>query len=343
MHRVRAVLLTGFVEVADSVGLDGTRMLREAGFTPESLADPENRLPASSVIRLLERSAEISGCESFGLLMAERRSFAALGPVSLLLERLPNLREVVRTCITYRAHFNDVTMISLDETDGTSTVRLDLIPGFWSVQASDLFVGFAHRVLDGASRGRWRPSAIHVIRKAPRDLSPWRRMFPVRTEFESDFNGLSCASASLLEPNPLADAAMARNALRLLRMVPVDAAPHPVSDGVRRSIGQLLPSGRATLDQVAAHLGMSARSMQRRLVEEGETFGELLNQVRKELAVGYLGSSDHPVTTVAALLGYGSPSSFTRWFTASFGITPQAWRANRTIEREAGPPPIWRR
>lgn len=342
MHRVRAVMLTGYVEVAESVGLDGQLMLRQAGFTPESLADPENRLPADAAIRLLERSAEISGCESFGLLMAEKRSFAKLGPVSLLLERLPNLREVVTTCIAYRPHFNDVTEISLEEADGTSIIHLDSVPGYWSVQGTDLFVGFAHRVLDGASHGRWRPSGVHVMRKAPKDLSVWRRFFPVKTEFESDFNGLSCPSSSLLEPNPLADETMARNALRLLRMVPIETVPHDVSESVRRSIWKLLPNGRATLDQVAAQLGMSPRSLQRRLDEENETFGDLLSEVRRELATRYLGSSDQPMTTIAARLGYGSPSSFTRWFVAAFGVTPQAWRASRALE-QPGPPPVRRR
>lgn len=327
MHQVRAVMLTQYAEVAGSVGLDGPRMLREAGLAPESLADPENRIPAEPAIRLLERSAELSGCESFGLLMAERRNFASVGPVGLLLERLPNLREVVRTCIAYRDHFNDVTALSLDEVDGVGLIRLDLLPGFWSMQAIDLFAGLAFRTLHGASHGHWRPSAIHVMRKAPRDLSVWRRMFPVKTQFESDFNGLSCSITSLLEPNPLADDAMARNARRLLRLVPLDLGPRPVSERVLRSLGMLLPSGKTTLPQMAANLGMSARSLQRRLEEEGNTFGELLSQVRRELAAGYLDSSDQPVTTVAALLGYGSPSSFTRWFATTFGTTPQAWRA----------------
>ena len=50
--------------------------------------------------------------------------------------------------------------------------------------------------------------------------------------------------------------------------------------------------------------------------------------MRRELATAYLASSTHPITTVAELLGYSSPSSFTRWFAGSFGIPPQLWRAD---------------
>lgn len=343
MHQFRAVILTGYLEVAHAVGLDGPRMLREAGFGPEALADPENRLPAAAVIRLIEQSAEKSGCESFGLLLAEKRTSSNLGPVSLLLEHLPNLRELLRAAVAYRRHINDVMSLALEDGDDTCVIRLDFEPGFWSVQMNDLYVGVAYRMLNGFSGGRWQPSLVHVVRKAPDDLAAWRRVVPVKVEFESSFTGFSCAAASLLIPNPLADDVMARNARELLRLVPLESGPRTISDRVRRSIGLLLPSGRTTLAHVAAHLGMSPRSLQRRLEDEGHHYGELLSEVRQELAAAYLGSSAQPVTTVAGLLGYGSPSSFTRWFTGTFGTTPQAWRAHRATREPAGTPPVWRR
>ena len=182
---------------------------------------------------------------------------------------------------------------------------------------------------------------MHVVHKAPRDLSVWRRVFPAPIEFENSFNGFSCSSETMLIPTPLADPTMARHARYLLNLMPLASAPENLGDRVRRTISQLLPSGRATVDQVAAQLGMSARSLQRRLDEEGLQFAELLNGVRQELATAYLAGSTRPVTSVAALLGYSSPSSFTRWFAGSFGMSPQVWRATK---REApGPPPVWRR
>jgi AraC-like DNA-binding protein len=125
---------------------------------------------------------------------------------------------------------------------------------------------------------------------------------------------------------------MALHAQRLLGLVPVEDGPKPASERVRRAIAALLPAGRATLEQVAAQVAMSPRSLQRQLGGEGYRFGELLAEVRKELAEAYLTSSDQPVTSVAGLLGYASPSAFTRWFAGAFGTSPQAWRS-------AGKPP----
>jgi AraC-like DNA-binding protein len=341
VQQMRAVVLSGYVDVASSVGLDGARLLRQAGISLETLEDPENRLPATAVIRLLERSAEESACEYFGLLMAERRTFASLGPVSLLLERLPNLRAVVRAAIVFQRHLNDVVSITLEEEDGTSLIKLDLSSEFWGTQTIDLMLAIAYSVLVGATGGRWKPACVHTMRKRPRDPALWRRIFPVPIEFEDNCNGFSAATASLLIPLPLADETMERNAHNLLRLLPLASGPEVIGDKVRRTISLLLPSGRATVDQVAAQLGLSSRSLQRRLDDEGLQFGELLSGVRQELATAYLANSARPVTSVAALLGYSSPSSFTRWFAGSFGMAPQAWRANH--RDRAGPPEMWRR
>jgi len=343
MQQMRAVVLSGYIEVATAVGLDGPRMLRQAGISLETLEDPENRIPASAVVKLLDRAAEDSGCESFGLLMAERRTFASLGPVSLLLERLPNLRSVVRAGIVFQRHLNDVVSVALEDDDETCLIKLDLSPEYWGAQMLDLLVGIAYQVISGASGGRWRPACVHTMRKPPGDLAVWRRLFPVPVEFEDNFTGFSNSSASMAIPNPLADEGMARNAHQLLRLLPLNAGPEPIGDRVRRTISLLLPSGRATVDQVAAQLGLSSRSLQRRLDEEGLQFGELLSGVRQELATAYLANSARPVTSVAALLGYSSPSSFTRWFAGSFGMAPQAWRANLRGRDRPGPPPAWRR
>lgn len=327
VHWMRAATLANYIEVATSVGLDGPRMLREAGIPLEWLATPERRVPASAIIGLLDRSAELSECEAFALLLAERRTFASLGPLSLLLERLANVREVIQATIDFSRHLNDVVTISLEDDGDACLLRVDLEPGFWSVQAFDYVVAIAYRILVTTSGGRWQPDCVHLIRRPPADQAPWRRFYAVPIEFGATFNGLSSTRAAMRVRNPKADEVMARHARELLHLVPIDSREDAVNARVRRAITVLLPSGRATIEQVAAQLGMSTRSLQRRLDGEGHQFGELLNRVRRELAAAYLAGSAQPVTTIAALLGYASPSSFTRWFAGTFGNSPQVWRA----------------
>ena len=57
------------------------------------------------------------------------------------------------------------------------------------------------------------------------------------------------------------------------------------------------------------------------------SFGSLLNDVRRDLALRYLSGSTHSVSSIAQMTGYAAPSSFTRWFCIEFGTAPAAWRA----------------
>ena len=82
---------------------------------------------------------------------------------------------------------------------------------------------------------------------------------------------------------------------------------------------------------------MPVRTLQRRLDAEGESFSGLLNEVRRDLSVRYLSSSNQSITAVAYLTGYSALGSFTRWFAGTFGASPQAWRAENAGRGDTGP------
>jgi AraC-like DNA-binding protein len=337
MHELRAVTLSGYLYVADSVGLDGYAMLREAGISPSDLENPDNRISAVAAVELLERSAERSGCDNFGLLMAEHRTFASLGPIALLLDRLPSVRAVIEALISYRRHMNDIVAVHLTEEGDTALIDIGFTPEYTKVQITDLAIVLGYRVLAGASHGAWLPQSIHLKRRTPAEMAPWRRVFAVPIMFENLFNGFACSSASLDVPNPEAEPMMARHAERLLQLVPLPVEDSPLSDRVRRAIAQLLPNGQARLETVAARLGTGGRALQRSLEQEGTNFAGLLSDVRRDLAQVYLAGTQS-VTTIAEQLGYASPSAFTRWFAGEFGSSPQAWRNERRLASDIASP-----
>ena len=127
--------------------------------------------------------------------------------------------------------------------------------------------------------------------------------------------------------NPLADEIRARHASRLLDLIQLGPEDAPVGDQARRVISLLLPTGRATLDHVARNLGLSPASLRRRLERENRLYAALLNEVRRDLALRYLATSGHSITMISDLIGYTSISSFTRWFTGEFGMSPVSWRS----------------
>ena len=99
---------------------------------------------------------------------------------------------------------------------------------------------------------------------------------------------------------------------------------------VRATLVELLPAGAGTTQGVARHLGISTRTLQRRLGDEGVTFQQVLADVREGLARHYLTQSSLSLTEIAFLLGYDDPNSFHRAFNRWTGHTPLGVRATAT-------------
>ncbi len=107
-------------------------------------------------------------------------------------------------------------------------------------------------------------------------------------------------------------------------------AEMPTMERTRSVLLECLPSGEVELGQAARRLGMSGRTLQRRLANEGVTFRQLVQSTRERLALHYLTTTAIPYTEVAFLLGFDEPSSFFRAFRTWTGKTPEATRRSAT-------------
>jgi AraC-like DNA-binding protein len=96
---------------------------------------------------------------------------------------------------------------------------------------------------------------------------------------------------------------------------------------VKWVLKRLLSGSRPDLLMVAKELGMSDRTLQRRITDEGSTFRQLLNETRHELVRQYLIDPAVEITEAAFLVGYEDPNSFYRAFRSWEGTTPAEWRA----------------
>ena len=336
LARARAVTLTNYREVARHVGLDPYAMLDQAGLHPTALEDPENWLPASRILALLEASAAQSKRPDFSVLLGESRTFASLGPVSLLLKHESTLRDIISASIEYRRLIIEMLNTHLREDGRTAMLEWNLVPGLQSPQGIKLVTTVAYRILvDGGGVG-WQPECIHFRDSAPGHIESFRRVFRCALEFDSDFDGMSFSSSCLDMPNQFADPALTAHARRLLNLMPGVRRADTISERARSTLPLLISEGKADVGEVAKILDVPVRTLQRRLIHEGQSFSGLLNQTRRELAVRYLGNSNRPITAVAQLTGYSALSSFTRWFNSEFGMSPVKWRKMKPSIADSG-------
>jgi AraC-like DNA-binding protein len=334
VSQVRAAVLTHFDEVASFVGIDPAELLRAAGLDESPLENPERMLPFPAVAHMLEEAARLSGGGQFGLLMAEGRTLGSIGPVSLLLKHEARLGDVIEAMVRHQHLAGDALHVEAANIGDTVIVRIAVSGSQPAVQLTELTLALFCRCIAAILDRRWSPESISFIHSAPADLRIHRRIFSCPIDFDGDFSGFVCTRDALQEQNPAADEELAAHAERLLALIMPPPEMRSAKQRVMRSLRLLLPEGRGTLDHAARSIGVTPRSLQRLLRLEGATFGSVLNEVRRDLAQNHLSALRH-VTMVAHMTGYQNAGSFTRWFTAQFGMSPIEWRGQAIEARRA--------
>ena len=329
MELVRAASLKGYFGVAQELKLDTVPLLRRAGLSPSMIANPEQLLPARSVIRLLEDSAEAADCLTFGLRMAERRELADLGIVSLLIAHQPTLGDALSVLGEYRNRINSTLALRVEKFGDMALLRemFALDPPTFSRQADDLAIAVLEGICSSVLGAGWRPISISYRYEPPpsSERHIYQRLFPCPVEFGSEFDGILIRSADLDRVNPRSEPALALHARKLVEAM-VDPGVRSMIDEVEEAILLLMASGRASIGAVADSLGLNARTLQRRLAAEDTRFGDMLDRIRMREVSRLFANRRLRLTDVAHLLGYSSLGAFSRWYGERFNETPSAGR-----------------
>ena len=331
--RFRSGVLACYTEVARFLQLDAYSILRQANIDPRWVDDPTGWLPAKSVAKVLDVSATLSGRDDFGIIVADCQSVRALGPFSLLVQHEPTVRGIITSSIEFRRTISDTIIINFEETGDAALLAFDFVTERTSPQLANLVVAIACNVLSEATVGRWRPRAVHFRHGAPSHQRTFSEFFGCPISFQDEFDGWSCEVADLEITTVGANDELAAYARHLLYLTPEMSGTAAFRSDVYGAMYLLMKHGAVTLERTAAHLGMSPRSLQRRLDQEGQSFTNLLNDLRRNVAQRTLAHSSKPISEIAYSLGFSSQGSFARWFARYFGCSPSVWRSQRLKER----------
>ncbi|GAB5483220.1 MAG: AraC family transcriptional regulator [Parasphingorhabdus sp.] len=166
------------------------------------------------------------------------------------------------------------------------------------------------------------------FKHSPRgDPSVYDAHFGCPVHFESGRDALLVSEESLGAPNKLGDETIAKFfdhhlEQELARLGDVNS----LEKRVRLAVAQLLSEGVPTLSLIASKLGMSARTLQRRLSDRGQSFQKLVDLARQELAQQLLRDTEYSLAEIAFLTGFSEQSGFTRAFKRWAGQTPRSYR-----------------
>ena len=317
---IRAAFLTGYVELARSVGLDPLRMLDAAGIPRAALTDPDLRFPTSAARDLLEASARVA--EDFGLRLIDQRTPSIMGPVALIAREQPNVRGVIDAVARHTALHTEATALHVEEAGDVVIIHVRTrfpTPGP-TRQAVESGMGQVMRILRMYLGAQWRPVSAAFVHGPPKSMATHHRVFGPGVAFNQDFDGIVCTREDLDRPNLAADPEMARQIERYIEGL-AGAAQAPLPERVRETIRSLLPTGRATIEVVGLQMGVDPRTLQRQLAAQGTSFIDLLQDVRMAQSGHYLEESDRPLAEVSELLGFSALSAFSRWHRAHYGCS----------------------
>ena len=193
-------------------------------------------------------------------------------------------------------------------------------------QVCDFSLGVAHAYARDAIPG-WRLLEVLLPYPPPEEIDGYARFFGRSPRFGGGALALCFPSELLGRPLRRVDAKLAS---LLEQVVAGSLAKLPQAPGfaarVRHELSRALQDGQATLAQIATRMGITPRTLQRRLADEATTFQIMLDDCRRDLALPLLAGAELTLQEVAFALGFSEPSAFHRAFRPWTGTTPGEYR-----------------
>jgi len=170
------------------------------------------------------------------------------------------------------------------------------------------------------------PVEVTFRHPEPGDATPHRAFFGAPVRFDAADDAARFDDETLALRPPLGDEGLSAFLLAQLEDRRARRVDHSLRARVHRAVTDALCDGPPSRARIAKRLGLSERTLHRRLAEDGLTFREVANRARREVAESLLALPDHTLAEVAFLTGFSDQSAFQRAFKRWAGQTPLAYR-----------------
>jgi AraC-like DNA-binding protein len=330
-----AFWLKGVVEAFEADGLEVPALFSEVGLEMAALQDLEARLPTDKVSLLWHRAVMRSGNPIVGLMHSRSVKPAYFDIVSYTMMSAPTLGGLLEQLGLYVGIISDVARVSLS--DGSEGIRCTLeLPGD---QLQVPWQRFAYDLLTLVSFCRWvanrdlRPVALELVSPMSIELASHCDALGIPVRFLMPSNSVIFSHKDVQEPLPTAHNLLVTvvEGIARERLHELDHAE--TSLRARTAIVDRLAQGEPRRAEVARALGISERTLHRRLEAEGTSFVKLVDDTRRGMAEQYLGGRNLSLADIASLLGFADLSSLSRASRRWFGSTPRRHRTRLMVSK----------
>jgi len=313
-------------------GIAVEALLEQAGLAREEIEDRNTTLAVSNQIKFVELVATALGDELLGCHLVDVSDLREIGLLYYVAASADTLGDALNRLERYVKIQNDGVRIEVSK---GKSVRVRLryvgVPRHTDVHQIGGMIALIIRVFRHLTDRPLKPTVVRVMHRLAGSKSKLEKFLDSEVEDQTAFDEIEFPAGSWDLPIVSADPHLHRVCVlnceeALARRV---MKPSPLKVQVENVIAAELPHGHARHDLVAAKLGMSPRTLARRLAAEGSSFAEILADMRSALADRYLADRTLAISQIAWLLGYAEIGAFTRAFRRWTGMAPSAVRAQQ--------------
>jgi AraC-like DNA-binding protein len=307
-------------------GIDPAPLLERLGLSEQDLNKDQNRISAEAQAKLLEFAAEALHDPALGLHLALKVNPREMGLLFYVASAAKDLGEALALFARYCRIVNEAIRVQLKQRDSDLSVEAHFagVRRFRTAQNAEFGVALILKMLRQITGRNVHPTSITLVHMRNSDSREFERFCGCQVEFgESSgqvvFSAQSLAAPLITEDVHLLDALRPIcDAAAKLR----ETAPGSLRSLVENEAQKLLPHGKAQRQNIAKRLAMSPRTLARRLADEGTTFEDIVDELRRSLALQYIKNPSISLSQVAWLLGYEGSTSFNHAFRRWTGIPP---------------------
>lgn len=321
-----------YLRLAQAEGLDWPGALAAAGLSADVLDEGSERIEGGQFQRLIRELTLMSGDPLLGLRSGDYVQPGSYNVLGYITMSCSTLGEAVARIGPYEKLVGDMGVTRMHQ-EG------DQLKLSWHCAYPDPMV--RPQMIDNVfaswiNYARWlgdypeaAATAIALERPSPGpDLEPeYQRRWRCPVTFDAPSSSItlprSLLDIPLRQPDPLLRKTLEAHAMTQIAALDDDST---LINRVRQAIRHQLQQGITRQDMVAEHIRMNARTLQRRLSQEGLSYQRLLDEERRELAEYYLRESSLPIPDIALRLGFSEVRSFHRSFKGWSGLTPGEFR-----------------
>jgi AraC-like DNA-binding protein len=324
---------------ASRAGADRDALLRGLGLDAKLLENPDARLPLTTVAAIARAVLASPHAPGFGLRAGSARTARDAGLIGYAMLHSATLRGALGRLARYGRIMGDHNRIEIDETGPTATITFEGHPVLEAIHdLTELDVAWIVRGLREITASDVTPHEVRFPYQAPGHAADLRAFFRCPLQFVAPHTAIVLKRDDLDLRVAASDPTLAGYLDGLADDAVKALGENDSTTGrLRQVLWSRLSDGAPNLAGAAAAMAVSARTLQRRLSDEGTTFADALSKLRHDLAVHLLQDRTLAMYEVGFLLGYAEPTAFHRAFRRWRGMSPRRFRELAEQGRSAPP------